>query len=128
MPKYNAINDYVQASYTIAEGIYNNRKGVNRFMNQLKSVNKLAKVIGGGALLFNSILGAVGPALGIFSGLTSILTTALTPSPFDKLAEYLQEEFTALHNHLDRMEGELEELIMAEGAMTRMADAVASIR
>ena len=128
VPKYNAINDYVQASYTIAEGIYNNRKGVNRFMNQLKSVNKLAKVIGGGALLFNSILGAVGPALGIFSGLTSILTTALTPSPFDKLAEYLQEEFTALHNHLDRMEGELEELIMAEGAMTRMADAVASIR
>lgn len=44
------------------------------------------------------------------------------------LAEYLQEEFTALHNHLDRMEGELKELIMAEGAMTRMADAVASIR
>ena len=124
VPKYNAINDYAQAGYAIAEGIYNNRKGVNRFMNQLKSANKLAKVIRVGGL----ILGAVGPALGIFSGLTSILTTALTPSPFDKLAEYLQEEFTALHNHLDRMEGELEELIMAEGAMTRMADAVASIR
>ena len=124
VPKYNAINDYAQAGYAIAEGIYNNRKGVNRFMNQLKSANKLAKVIRVGGLIF----GAVGPALGIFSGLTSILTTALTPSPFDKLAEYLQEEFTALHNHLDRMEGELEELIMAEGAMTRMADAVASIR
>ena len=130
VPTYNAINDYAQASYAIAEGIYNNRKRVKRYMNQLKSAKKLAKVIGVGWLLtkFNSILGAVGPALGIFSGLTSMLTTYLTPSPFDMLAEYLQEEFTALHNHLDRMEGELKELVMAEGAMTRMADAVASIR
>ena len=128
VPKYSAINDYAQAGYAIAEWIYNNREGVNRFLNQLKSANKLAKVIGVGGLLLNSLLGAVGPALGIFSGLTSILTTALTPNPFDMLAEYLQEEFTALHNHLDRMEGELKELIMAEGAMTRMADAVASIR
>lgn len=130
VPKYSAINDYAQASYAIAEWIYNNRKGVKRFMNKFKSAKKLAKVIGAGWLLtkLNLILGAVGPALGFFSGLTSILTTALTPNPFDMLAEYLQEEFTALHNHLDRMEGELEELIMAEGAMTRMADAVASIR
>ena len=128
VPKYSAINDYAQAGYVIAEWIYNNREGVNRFLNQLKSANKLAKVIGVGGLLLKSLLGAVGPALGIFSGLTSILTTALTPNPFDMLAEYLQEEFTALHNHLDRMEGELKELIMAEGAMTRMADAVASIR
>ena len=128
VPKYSAINDYAQASYAIAEWIYNNRERVNRFINQLKSANKLAKVIGVGGLLLNSLLGAVGPALGIFSGLTSILTTALTPNPFDQLAEYLQEEFTALHNHLDRMEGELKELIRVEGAMTRMADAVASIR
>ena len=130
VPKYCDINDNAQASYAIAEGIYNNRKGVNRFMNQLKSAKKLAKFIGVRWLLtkLNSILGAFGPALGIFSGVTSILTTHLTPNPFDMLAEYLQEEFTALHNHLDRVEGELKELIMAEGAMTRMADAVASIR
>ena len=130
VPKYCDINDNAQASYAIAEGIYNNRKGVKRYMNQLKSAKKLAKFIGVRWLLtkLNSILGAFGPALGIFSGVTSILTTHLTPNPFDMLAEYLQEEFTALHNHLDRVEGELKELIMAEGALTRMADAVASIR
>ena len=130
VPTYNIVDDMAQASYAIAEGIYNNRMGVKRYMNQLKSAMKLTKVFVVEGLLtkLNLVLGAVGPALGIFSGLTSILTTFLTPNPFDMLAEYLQEEFTALHNHLDRMEGELKELIMVEGAMTRMADAVASIR
>ena len=132
VPIYNAINDYAQAGYAIAEGIadLNSRKGFKKYINRLQSAMKLTKVFGveGPLTKINSMLGALGPALGIFGGLTSILTTVLTPNPFDKLAEYLQEEFTALHNHLDRMEGELEELIMAEGAMTRMADAVASIR
>ena len=132
VPKYDAINDYAQAGYVIAKEIadLNSREGVKQYINQLESAMKLTKVFGveGPLTKINSILGALGPALGIFGGLTSILTTALTPNPFDKLAEYLQEEFTAVHNHLDRMKGELKELIMAEGAMTRMADAVASIR
>ena len=132
VPKYNAINDYAQAGYVIAKGIadLNSREGVKQYINQLESAVKLTKVFGveGPLTKINSILGALGPALGIFGGLTSILTTALTPNPFDKLAEYLQEEFTALHNHLNRMKGELKELIMNEGAMTKMADAVASIR
>ncbi|CAH3168029.1 unnamed protein product, partial [Porites lobata] len=132
VPIYDAINDYAQAGYVIAKEIadLNSREGVKKYINQLESAMKLTKVFGveGPLTKINSILGALGPALGIFGGLTSILTTALTPNPFDKLAEYLQEEFTAVHNHLDRMKGELKELIMAEGAMTRMADAVASIR
>ena len=130
VPTYSAINDYAQAGYAIVERITDlSRKGVKGYMNQLESAKQSSKLLRAGTLTkISSILGAVGPALGIFGGLTSILTTVLTPNPFDKLAEYLQEEFTALHNHLDRMEGELKELIMAEGAMTRMADAVASIR
>ena len=131
VPTYHIADDMAQASYAIVEGIADlSRKGVKGYMNQLESARKFSKLfrVEGKLTKISSILGAVGPALGIFGGLTSILTTFLTPNPFDMLAEYLQEEFTALHNHLDRMEGELKELIMAEGAMTRMADAVASIR
>ena len=131
VPTYSVINDNAQASYAIAEGIADlSRKGVKRYMNQLESARKHAKLfrVEGALTKINSFLGALGPALGIVGGITSWLTTYLTPNPFDMLAEYLQEEFTALHNHLDRMEGELKELIMAEGAMTRMADALASIR
>ena len=131
VPTYNIVDDLAQASYAIAEGIADlSRKGVKRYMKQLESARKHAKLftVEGALTKINSFLGALGPALGIVGGITSWLTTFLTPNPFDMLAEYLQEEFTALHNHLDRMEGELKELIMAEGAMTRMADAVASIR
>lgn len=131
VPTYHIADDMAQASYAIVEGIADlSRKGVKGYMNQLKSAMRYSKLfrVEGTLTKISSILGAVGPALGIFGGITSILTTFLTPNPFDMLAEYLQQEFTALHNHLDRMEGELKELIMAEGAMTRMADAVASIR
>ena len=131
VPTYHIADDMAQASYAIVEGIADlSRKGVKGYMSKLKSAMKFSKLfrVQGTLTGISSILGAVGPALGIFGGITSILTTFLTPNPFDMLAEYLQEEFTALHNHLDRMEGELKELIMAEGAMTRMADAVASIR
>ena len=131
VPTYHIADDMAQASYAIVEGIADlSRKGVKGYMNKLQSARKYAKFfrMEGKLTKISSILGAVGPVLGIFGGFTSILTTFLTPNPFDMLAEYLQEEFTALHNHLDRMEGELKELIMAEGAMTRMADAVASIR
>lgn len=131
VPTYHIADDMAQASYAIVEGIADlSRKGVKGYMNKLKSAMKFSKLfrVEGTLTAISSILGAVGPALGIFGGITSILTTFLTPNPFDMLAEYLQQEFAALHNHLDRMEGELKELIMAEGAMTRMADAVASIR
>ena len=131
VPTYHIADDMAQASYAIVEGIADlSRKGVKGYMNQLESARKFSKLfrVEGKLTKISSILGAVGPALGIFGGLTSILTTFLTPNPFDMVVEYLQQEFTALHNHLDRMEGELKELIMAEGAMTRMADAVASIR
>lgn len=131
VPTYSTINDDAQASYAIVEGIADlSRKGVKRYMNQLESARKHAKLfrVEGALTKINSLLGAIGPAFGIVGGITSWLTTYLTPNPFEMLAEYLQEEFTALHNHLDRMEGELKELIMAEGAMTRMADALASIR
>lgn len=94
VPKYDAINDYAQAGYVIAKEIadLNSREGVKQYINQLESAMKLTKVFGveGPLTKINSILGALGPALGIFGGLTSILTTALTPNPFDKLAEYLQ--------------------------------------
>ena len=130
VPTYNNVSDVAQASYAIITGIFDlGRKGVKGYMRKLTSAKQSSTLLRAGTLTkISSILGAVGPALGFFGGLTSILTTALTPNPFDELAEYLQEEFTALHNHLDRMEGELKELMMAEGAMTRMADAVASIR
>ena len=131
VPTYDITNDMAQASFVIVKGIADlSRKGVKRYMNHLKSARKFSELFRKEDMLtaISSILSAVEPALGIFGGLTSIYTTFFTPNPFDMLAEYLQEEFTALHDHLDRMEGELKELIMAEGAITRMADAVASIR
>ena len=131
VPTYNIVDDMAQASYAIVEGIADlSRKGVKRYMNQLESARKYAKLfrVEGALTKINSILDAVGPALGIVGGITSFLTTFLTPNPFDRLAEYLQQEFTALHTHLDRMAGELKELTMTQGAMTRMADGLASIR
>ena len=129
VPTYNNVSDMAKASYAIITGIFDlSRKGVKGYMRKLTSAKQSFKHFGAGPKLISSLLGAVGPAFGIFGGLTSILTSYFTPNPFDQLAEYLQEEFTALHNHLDRMEGELKELIRVEGAMTRMADAVASIR
>ena len=129
VPTYNNVSDMAKASYAIIKGVADlSRKGVKGYMRKFTSAKQSSKLLGVGTKMISSILGAVGPAFGIFGGLTSILTSYLTPNPFDQLAEYLQEEFTALHNHLDRMEGELKELIRVEGTMTRMADAVASIR
>lgn len=131
VPTYHIADDMAQASYVIVKGIADlSRTRVKGYMKKLQSAREFSKPFRkeGTLTAISSILGAVEPVLGIFGGITSILTTFFTPNPFDMLAEYVQEEFTALHNHLDRMEGELKELTITEGAMTRMADAVASIR
>lgn len=134
LPIYHIANDMSQATIAMVEGIAEGtRKGLKGHLANLRDSKNLKKTlkfqkVGNTLTSIASFLGAFGPVLSVASGITSILTNFLTPNPFDAMVTYLQQEFDAVHNHLDRMEGELKALVKVEGAMTRMAATIRDIR
>lgn len=131
LPILDISGDMAEASFSMAEGIADTiRKGLKR---KIRNINKAAKTSKwlGTIEAWNSFLSIAGPAAGVGVGLTTIFTTFLTPSPFDQLFLFMQEEFNALHRRLDEMEEKLEHLIMhvqTEGALSRMVDTTRNIR
>ena len=123
-PEYDIIGDMSQASKTIAEGL---AEGARQFVKNRKKVTqvaKVAKVLG----TFAKFLKAAGPLFNALGGIASILTSFLTPNPFDEMVKYMKKEFDKLHRRLDRMEKELVNVMEKQGALIRMADKLDIIR
>lgn len=134
LPIYHIANDMSEATIAMVEGIAEGTcKGLKGHLANLRDSKNLKKTlkfqkVGNTLTSIASFLGAFGPVLSVASGITSILTNFLTPNPFDAMVTYLQQKFDAVHNHLDRMEGELKALVKVEGAMTRIAATIRDIR
>ena len=125
LPKYNIIGDMAAASLSMAEGLADTaRKGVKKRIRYAKMIGKATDILES----VNSFLSLAGPVFNVFGGLASILTTFLTPNPFEQIFSYLQEEFSALHRRLDEMEEKLTTKIRNEHAKTRMAVTMRHIR
>ena len=125
LPKYNIIGDMAAASLSMAEGLADTaRKGVKKRIRYAKMIGKATDILES----VNSFLSLAGPVFNVFGGLASILTTFLTPNPFEQIFSYLQAEFSALHRRLDEMEEKLTTKIRNEHAKTRMAVTMRHIR
>lgn len=132
-PVYDTTTDMFQASSDIAEGTSELfRKVVKHKWKALDEAKKvkfsnLGKKLGS----FNSFMGAFGPIFSIFSGITSIITTFLTPNPFDELAKYLKMEFKEIHRRLSHIQNDISDLkrvIEHQGKMAGMAGKLEAIR
>ena len=54
----------------------------------------------------NVVMGAIVPIFRVFTGVASIVTTLLSPNPFDELANYL-DEFKQKNNRLTDIQADL---------------------
>ena len=132
-PVYDTTNDMFQASFDIAEGTSELFRKVVK--HKWKALDEAKKVkfsdIGKKLGSFNSFIGAFGPMFSIFSGITSIITTFLTPNPFDELAKYLQMEFKEIHRRLSHIQNDIADLkrvVESQGVMAGMAGKLEAIR
>ena len=121
------------ASQEIADGTAELfRKVVKRKMQKLNEVRRIQfSDIGRKLKTFNSFMGAFGPMFSIFSGITSIITTFLTPNPFDELANYLNSEFREIHRRLSHIQNDiavLKRVVQRESKMCGMAGKLEAIR
>ena len=122
-----------QPSFDIAEGTSELFRKVVK--HKWKALDEAKKVkfsdIGKKLGSFNSFIGAFGPMFSIFSGITSIITTFLTPNPFDELAKYLQMEFKEIHRRLSHIQNDIADLkrvVESQGMMAGMAGKLEAIR
>ena len=132
-PVYDITNDMAQASYDIAEGTSDLFRKVVK--HKWKALDEAKKVkfsdIGKKLGSFNSFLKAFGPMFSIFSGITSIITTFLTPNPFDELAKYLQMEFKEINRRLSHIQNDIADLkrvVEHQGMIAGMAGKLEAIR
>ena len=132
-PVYDTTNDMAQASYDIAEGTSELFRKVVK--HKWKALDEAKKVkfsdIGKRLGSFNCFIKTFGPMFSIFSGITSIITTFLTPKPFDELAKYLQMEFREIHRRLSHIQNDIADLkhvVEHQGMITGMAGKLQAIR
>ena len=132
-PIYDITNDMIQASSTIADGLTEGFGTIVKHRLQTLADARKIKVdqISKSLNSFASFLSALGPAFNVFGGITSIVTTFLTPNPFDEMAKYLKTEFDAIHARLSHLQddiGDLKDVVEAQSSVVAMADKLASIR
>ena len=132
-PLYDITDDMAHASQEIADGTAELfRKVVKRKVQKLNEVRRIQfSDIGRKLKTFNSFMGAFGPMFSIFSGITSIITTFLTPNPFDELANYLNSEFREIHRRLSHIQNDIADLkrvVQRESKMCGMAGKLEAIR
>lgn len=112
VPEYNTINDLGQASSAIVNGLTDlGRKVLKSVANDFKkatetSLQQIGKTLGS----FSNFLKAMGPVASIFSGILSIVTTFLTPNPWDEMAKYLEKEFDEVHRRLSHIQSDIADL------------------
>ena len=133
-PVYDITNDMAQASAAIAEGltegfsnVVKNRIKAHKVAIKSEPIGKVASV----AESFASFIGALGPVFSIFGGITSIVTTFLTPNPFDAIADYLDKEFEEVNKRITDVQediADLKRLLKAQGSTLAMANQIRAIR
>lgn len=132
-PVYDITNDMAQVSLDIAEGTSELfRKFVKHKWKALDEAKEV-KLSDFGKTLGNvhRFIRAFGPMFSIFSGITSIITTFLTPNPFDELAKYLQTEFKEIHRRLSHIQSDIADLKRVaehQGMIAGMAGKFEAIR
>ena len=129
-PTYDISNDMRQASLVIADGLTTEfRTVVKNRVNYLKHANfgAMSKNLDS----FASFLGALGPAFGIFGGITTIITTFLTPNPFDQMVKYLEKEFDEVHRRFSQIQNDIADLkrvVQSGSEVVAMAPKLEAIR
>ncbi|KAJ7351909.1 hypothetical protein OS493_034513 [Desmophyllum pertusum] len=95
-PTYDITNDMGQASLVIASGLTEEfNKVVKNRINVLSSAKKVNfGDIGTKLGSFSSFLSALGPMFSIFGGITTIITTFLTPTPLTKWSSIWKRSLT----------------------------------
>ena len=136
-PTYDIINDMMQASSAIAEGITTGTGTIVEARQKYRDARKASDAfqrLGTFARSFETIasfIGAVAPFLNVFSGIASIATTYLTPNPFDEIAKYLDAEFRHINNRLSDIQNDIADLgrlIEAKGGVLAMTNQLSAIR
>lgn len=112
VPEYNTINDLGQASKAIVEGVSDLvRKALKSVANNFKKAAKTTLQRMGETLgTFSNFMKAMGPVASIFSGIVSIVTTFVTPNPWDEMAKYLEKEFDEVHRRLSHIQSDIADL------------------
>lgn len=112
VPEYNTDNDLAQASKAIVDGLTDLiRKGLKSVANNFKKAAGTTLAEFGEKLgTFSNFLKAMGPLASIFSGIVSIITTFLTPNPWDEMAKYLEKEFDEVHRRLSHIQSDIADL------------------
>ena len=125
-PVYDINNDMAQASFEIAKGL---GEGTDKAIT-FAATNKFGKLTSGLKTL-SSFLQGLGPVLNMFGGATSILTTFLTPNPFEQLANYMKEQFDVIKRQLRDIDNDianLELVVESQSQKNAMATALRNIR
>ena len=135
-PTFGILGDMLQASSTIAAGLVNGAGTITaarQKYRQARKANPLQK-LGTFAAAFEtatSFISFISPVFTVFSGITTIATTFLTPNPFDELAKYLDDEFKQINNRLTDIQADIADLgrlIEAKGGVLAMANQLSAIR
>lgn len=135
-PTYDITDDMLQASSAIAAGLVEGAGTITEARQKYREAiraNPLKK-LGTFATAFetaSSFISAIAPVFSVFSGIASIVTTFLTPNPFDELAKYLDNEFKQINNRLTDIQADIADLgrlIEAKGGVLAMADQLRAIR
>ena len=132
-PTYDITSDMLQASSTIADGL---TEGFGTIVkSRLKNLADARKVsvtqISSKLSTFSSFLKAVGPVFNVFDGIASIVTTFLTPNPFDEMAKYLKREFDEIHRRLSHLQtdiNDLKKVLELQGKLLAMTPKLQAIR
>ena len=135
-PIYDITNDMAQASLAIATGISEYGDVITqarRNYRESKSVNPLRRISNIALSLetAKSFISTFTPVFGMFSGIASILTTFLTPNPFDELAKYLDEQFRQVNDQLFNIQtdiADLGRLIEAKSGVLGMTKQIRALR
>ena len=132
-PTYDITNDMRQASLVIVNGL---TQEFNKVVKNRRNLFNAAKNtdfrdIGKKLRSLSSFLGALGPILGIFGGITTIITTFLTPNPFDEMVKYLSKEFDEVNRRLTLIGTDIQDLkliVQSGNNIVAMASQLRAIR
>ena len=125
-PVYDITNDMAQASFAIAGGVAEG----SRIAIKHRATRNFGEMTKGFENL-NSFLKGLGPVLNSFGGVTSIMTTFLTPNPFDELVSYMKEQFGIVQRQLQEVRDDIKNLelvVESQSQKTAMATALRNIR
>ncbi|XP_022796361.1 uncharacterized protein LOC111334804 [Stylophora pistillata] len=135
-PTYDNTDDMQEASSAIAAGVVGGAGAITEATQKYREArsDKPLEKLGKFAAKFEtatSFISAIAPMFSVFSGIASIVTTFLTPNPFDGLAQSLDEEFKQINNRLTDIQADIADLgrlIEVRGGVLAMANQLSAIR